>query len=302
MLNDIHRYKNRLRNTAKHYSKKLLFGESIVPPRLIVLGAQKAGTTAFYTYLSRHPEIQVPRPKELNYFSSIEPSTLDINAYLNLFPRVYKRHTDRISIDVSPSYLIDSKRCLTLAEQLNLKLKYIVLLREPLARAVSAWHMYRQLNDTTPGWFLNESWVINFQNLGLNLVRRKADFGKNFNADIEQELEVLEQGKRIELPIVEFGLYEQQLSTLYSLVDSSRVLLINSQELKNNTKTCLNKVISFMELSHFDFKVDDLNPQFVGHNKPKVSERELEPLRQYYQQRNRGLEQRLDDAKQWLTC
>jgi hypothetical protein len=38
-------------------------------PNLIVIGAQKCGTTSLHYYLDQHPEIAMSRPKELNFFS-----------------------------------------------------------------------------------------------------------------------------------------------------------------------------------------------------------------------------------------
>lgn len=37
-------------------------------PDLIVIGAQKCGTTSLHHYLAAHPEISMSRPKELDYF------------------------------------------------------------------------------------------------------------------------------------------------------------------------------------------------------------------------------------------
>ncbi len=39
-----------------------------VLPNLITIGAQKCGTSALHYYLSFHPEIEMSRPKELNFF------------------------------------------------------------------------------------------------------------------------------------------------------------------------------------------------------------------------------------------
>jgi hypothetical protein len=37
-------------------------------PNLIVIGAQKCGTSGLHYYLSLHPEVSMSTPKELNYF------------------------------------------------------------------------------------------------------------------------------------------------------------------------------------------------------------------------------------------
>jgi len=41
-----------------------------VLPNLVVIGAQKAGTTSLHRYLDRHPEVSMSTPKELNFFTS----------------------------------------------------------------------------------------------------------------------------------------------------------------------------------------------------------------------------------------
>ncbi|MDQ3572743.1 MAG: sulfotransferase domain-containing protein [Actinomycetota bacterium] len=37
-------------------------------PTFVIIGAQKCGTTALHSYLARHPEISMSRPKELDFF------------------------------------------------------------------------------------------------------------------------------------------------------------------------------------------------------------------------------------------
>ena len=285
--------------TLKHHCKKLLLGETVSMPTLIILGAQKSGTTAIYTYLSKHPNIQAPKRKELNYFSTISQGTANIDQYLALFPRNYARRSTAVSIDASPSYLIDCERCVGHAEFLGLGFKYLVSLREPVERAVSAWFMYKQLQQRNPNWFVAERWVETFQILGKRLVRRDSSFGNSFAADIETEIEVLEQGKRIECPIVEFGLYQAQLDALYSTVDASRVMLIDSQHLRDHTQRCLSEALAFMELADHQFKPSDLTPQFVGQNAFSLEESQLLPLKKFYEIHNKDLHHRFPSAKHW---
>jgi len=37
-------------------------------PNLIVIGAQKCGTSGLHYHLSLHPEVSMSKPKELNFF------------------------------------------------------------------------------------------------------------------------------------------------------------------------------------------------------------------------------------------
>ena len=38
-------------------------------PEFVVIGAMKAGTTSLHRYFSMHPEISMPRKKELNFYN-----------------------------------------------------------------------------------------------------------------------------------------------------------------------------------------------------------------------------------------
>jgi len=49
--------------------KMLIKRKKVQLPNLIVIGAQKSGTTSLHHYLSLHPEIMMSKHKELNYFN-----------------------------------------------------------------------------------------------------------------------------------------------------------------------------------------------------------------------------------------
>src|SRR3954452_13990686 len=68
-------------------------------PNLVVIGAQKCGTSGLHCYLSLHPAISMSRPKELNFF--IEESNLPRGANWS------RRHFDpaeRVPVKMSPNY------------------------------------------------------------------------------------------------------------------------------------------------------------------------------------------------------
>src|SRR5262245_19881829 len=47
---------------------RLISGASRMLPELVILGAQKAGTTSLFNYLSQHPRVRPPIKKEVHYF------------------------------------------------------------------------------------------------------------------------------------------------------------------------------------------------------------------------------------------
>lgn len=68
-------------------------------PNLIVIGAQKCGTSGLHYYLSLHPEISVSRPKELNFFIGERNWPLGLDWYRSHFDPSAK-----VRSEASPNY------------------------------------------------------------------------------------------------------------------------------------------------------------------------------------------------------
>src|SRR5262249_13344047 len=117
-------------------------------PGLVILGAQKAGTTSLFNYLSAHPQVRSPTNKEVHYF--------DLNFARG--PTWYRAHfpkrsdtsleqddirDEQITLDASPYYLFHP----AVPERLKTTLpqaKFIVMMRNPVDRAYSHyWHSVR---------------------------------------------------------------------------------------------------------------------------------------------------------------
>src|SRR5205823_6451274 len=55
--------RRRVRRRARRSGK-----ETGALPNLVVIGGLKCGTTSLHHYLNLHPEVEMSRPKELNFF------------------------------------------------------------------------------------------------------------------------------------------------------------------------------------------------------------------------------------------
>lgn len=102
-------------------------------PDFLVIGAQRAGTTALYEYLRRHPDIAGPAWKEVNYF----------DVHYRRGEAWYRGHfpmrSHAIVGEASPSYLfhpLAPRRVGALLPDVRL----IALLRNPVDRALSHYH------------------------------------------------------------------------------------------------------------------------------------------------------------------
>jgi hypothetical protein len=105
-------------------------------PDFLILGAQKAGTTALYAYLRRHPKITGPSWKEVSYFDrhyARGPSW-----YRGNFPNLLRARGVLVG-EASPSYLfhpLAPQRVKELVPEARL----IALVRNPIERALSHYN------------------------------------------------------------------------------------------------------------------------------------------------------------------
>ncbi len=105
----------------------------------MILGAQKAGTTALYIYLAKHPEIVAAENKEPHFFDCPFRYSQGIEYYHSLFPYIDPKNP-KITFDASGGYLANPSAYQKIY-QYNPQLKLIVLLRNPIDRAFSAWNI-----------------------------------------------------------------------------------------------------------------------------------------------------------------
>ena len=119
-----------LRNAVWTYGKATA---SVRPlPDFLILGAQKAGTTALYAYLRRHPQITGPSWKEVSFFD--RHYARGEAWYRGNFPNTLRARG--LVGEASPSYLfhpLAPERVAGLVPEAKL----IVLVRNPVDRAFS---------------------------------------------------------------------------------------------------------------------------------------------------------------------
>jgi hypothetical protein len=116
------------------------YGRATAPvrplPDFLILGAQKAGTTALYAYLRRHPRITGPSWKEVSYFD--RHYARGEGWYRGNFPNL-ARTRGKLVGEASPSYVfhpLGPERVRALVPEARL----IVLVRDPVDRAYSQYH------------------------------------------------------------------------------------------------------------------------------------------------------------------
>ena len=105
-------------------------------PDFLVLGAQKAGTTALYEYLRRHPQISGPSWKEVSFFD--RHWARGESWYRGNFPNVARTRGKHVG-EASPSYVFHTLAPVRVQEVVP-EARLIVLVRNPVDRALSQYN------------------------------------------------------------------------------------------------------------------------------------------------------------------
>src|SRR5678809_829657 len=107
---------------------------------LMIIGAQKAGTTSLQNYLNEHPEILGHPQIEFGYFK-------DDKTYENGYEKEFARHFTSGSVNTAKAVIAkntgmyDSDKALERLQQHNPDCKLVFIVREPVSRAYSSYSM-----------------------------------------------------------------------------------------------------------------------------------------------------------------
>jgi hypothetical protein len=105
-------------------------------PDFIGIGAQRSGTSWVYNCLLDHPEVFLPQ-KEVHFFDNKYDQGVDW--YTGLFAA---KGDKSVCGEFTPDYMFHPE-CLQRIKDYKPDVKLIIVLREPLQRALSAYNLYR---------------------------------------------------------------------------------------------------------------------------------------------------------------
>jgi len=200
-------------------------------PNFIIPGAMKSGTTALRIYLAQHPDIYMVS-KEVHFFDNDENYKKGIKWYEQFFKGW---NGEKAIGEKTPQYLYD-KRVPERIYKLLPNAKLIFVLRNPIDRAYSHyWHNVRIGQETL-----------------------------SFEKALERE------EKRIKKPeykdiysYKDRGKYILQIKSYAKYFPKSQMLFILAENLKDERKPTLQKILEFLEVEpNFEFK--DLDEKHVG--------------------------------------
>jgi hypothetical protein len=185
----------------------------------VVIGAQKAGTTALYDYLADDPAIGLSDVKEVHFFDdeSQDWAAPDYGAYHAHFPA----DGPAIRGEATPIYIYWPNALERIAAY-NPAMRLILLLRDPVERAWSNWRMETSRGvETNPfGW----------------CIRRGRQ--RLFQAE--------PWGHHREFSYVERGFYAAQITRLFEVFPREQVLILRAEDLRADPNPVLGRISAFL--------------------------------------------------------
>jgi Sulfotransferase domain len=262
-------------------------------PQVLIIGAQKCGTSALFTYLSRHPRLSPSLYKEVSFFGS----DLRYKYGLPWYARQWDSKAPRrnIRFEASPQYLFAKQAPARIRECLP-GVKLIAVLRDPVLRAYSAWNMYREQLAGDPQFYRNLVQTHYTPQEAAVFEQRTTAEIEDFELAVEREIRAIERGRTMEWSVVELGLYGPQLKRYLDLFPRENVLAIESVDLKLNRVDTLNRVLQFLGMPSWDWRAVDLQDVFVGRVAEPIPDRARKLLHDYFQKSNQLLADSLDEA------
>lgn len=188
---------------------------------IVIAGVQKAATTSLKNYIGEHPDVVTHATPEFGYFS-IE------DEYKLTFNRVLKKYN--LQNDSSEKLLIKnvdiifSEEYIQRVRKHNPSAKIIVVLRNPVDRAYSAY------------WFAR---------------RRGWEDLQTFEEAINVSPQRFEDNLHVSnVSYLEKGNYVQQLNTLFKYFNRQNVKVLLQEDLRSNGNRTIKDVFNFCELDN----------------------------------------------------
>lgn len=239
-------------------------------PSFIIIGAQRCGTSSLYSYLTQHPNIHVSTYKEVHYFdTNFHRGELWYRAQ---FPLKRNLKDSDITGEASPSYLY-LPEVPERIQALIPDVKLIVLLRDPVARAVSH-HSYERKMGRDLASLADALVCEERQNAGQPVTEKTRSYMKR-------------------------GLYLQQLSRYTSLFPEKNMLILRSEDLFCNAKSLLRQVYDYLGVDP-EFLPADLSQKNSAGQDQKLPADVMKKLSEYYREPNNKLYEFLRRDFGWM--
>lgn len=182
----------------------------MLKPDFLIIGGMKCGTSSLHYYLSLHPEVQMSKDKDIHFFSKMEIFKQGLQFYNDYFnENNLLKGESSVSYTVYPSYPDTVKN---IYNTLGVGTKFIYVVRDPIERIISHY----------------------IHNLSAGRTKLKLNaFVENMKPDSHY---------------LNTSRYYQQISEYLRYYDKNNILIISTENLKNQRQKTLQSVFDFLHV------------------------------------------------------
>lgn len=205
---------------------------------LHILGVQKAGTTALASFLNQHPAIHVVKGKEAHVFDDpnfFNTADKHVFAQKKYHQRLTQYQHQPIICDATPITLF-KQPFLQDCYQYNPQAKFIVMLRDPVERAISHYQMTKGRNKEPLSMFL----AFLLEPIRMLGIKKQSPWP--FDSSYRKHSYLIR------------GRYSQQLNNLFKTIPAAQVLVLNQQDLKHHHQKVMRQIFEFLDIPRHEIK------------------------------------------------
>ena len=202
-------------------------------PDFIIIGTARSGSTSLYYNICQHPCVLSAAYDELGYFDS--NFHLGLNWYRSLFPTLFSKWIVKqkkqfaITGEDTPFYIwnpLVAKRILKILP----KIKLIVVLRNPVDRAYSNYHLGIRAGSEN----------LSFEDAIQIELKKLNEINDEFEHNVEKYT--------IPRSYIAKGFYANQLKIWLELFNSEQLIIISTEDLESNPQVTLDKIYDFLKI------------------------------------------------------
>ena len=250
-------------------------------PSFIIVGAVRCGTTSLYYNICEHSSVLPASYDEIGYFDS--NYELGINWYKSMFPTKFQKEKIELKTGIcitgedTPFYFWDKKAIKRIKQDIP-EVKIIILMRNPIDRAYSNYH------------------------LGVRLGAESLTFEES----IKKEMELLIKNNELENDSIEKflrsrsyiakGLYYQQIKNWFNEFSKEQILVLTTENLAIKPHQTLKQIFNFLGLPNE--QIQNIQNRKVG-NYQKMDNGTREILKKIFQPHNEKLFKILGSKFEW---
>ncbi len=202
----------------------------MILPNFLIVGAQKAGTTALYHYLDQHPQIYMSSEKEPGFFDFegekpdfCGPGDQDlynsVTTDLESYSKLFQGASQEIAIGEATTWYLYSKKAPQRIRHHLPDIKLIVVLRNPIHRAYSSF---------------------------LHAVRDDRETLKNFTQALQAEEKRINNNWEYLWRYQDMGFYSVQIKRYFEIFEPSQIKVYLYEDLNDNPRQILQDIFRFL--------------------------------------------------------